>query len=137
MTRKTTPTAASAVIAACQSRALIWRNDTSSSKRGRKVSHLRNVSTIHSVRKSRRLSEKRDNAKPDANKAIIRTGGSCTTSRSTNWTDSTIAICNVVSATDTSDAATSDTATSEHCGDNAPQREGVLQIQSRGTEATI
>ena len=28
-------------------RALIWRNDTSSSKRGRKVSHLRNVSTIH------------------------------------------------------------------------------------------
>jgi hypothetical protein len=47
-------------------RALILTNDTSSSKRGRKVSHLRNVSTIHSVRKSRRLSEKRDNAKPDA-----------------------------------------------------------------------
>ena len=47
-------------------RALIWRNDTSSSKKGRKVSHLRNVSTIHSVRKSRRLSEKRENDKPDA-----------------------------------------------------------------------
>ena len=47
-------------------RSLIWRNDTSSSKKGRKVSHLRNVSTIHSVRKSRRLSEKRDNDKPDA-----------------------------------------------------------------------
>jgi hypothetical protein len=47
-------------------RALIWRNDTSSSKKGRKVSHLRNVSTIHSVRKSKRLSEKRDNDKPDA-----------------------------------------------------------------------
>ena len=46
-------------------RAHIWRNDTSSSKRDRKVSHLRNVSTIHSVRMSRRLSEKRDNAKPD------------------------------------------------------------------------
>ena len=47
-------------------RALIWRNDTSSSKKGRKVSHLRNVSTIHSVRKSRRLSEKRENDKPDS-----------------------------------------------------------------------
>ncbi len=47
-------------------RALIWKNDTSSSKKGRKVSHLRNVSTIHSVRKSRRLSEKRDNDKSDA-----------------------------------------------------------------------
>ncbi len=47
-------------------RALIWMNDTSSSKKGRKVSHLRNVSTIHSVRKSKRLSEKRDNCKPDA-----------------------------------------------------------------------
>jgi hypothetical protein len=47
-------------------RALIWRNDTNSSKKGRKVSHLRNVSTIHSVRKSKRLSEKRDNDKPDA-----------------------------------------------------------------------
>jgi hypothetical protein len=51
------------------SRALIWRNDTTSSKKGRKVSHLRNVSTIHSVRKSRRLSEKWDNNKPDAKKA--------------------------------------------------------------------
>jgi hypothetical protein len=38
---------------------LIWKNDTTSSKKGRKVSHLRNVSTIHSVRKSRRLAEKR------------------------------------------------------------------------------
>jgi hypothetical protein len=47
-------------------RALIWRNDPSSSKKGRKVFHLRNVSTIHSVRKSKRLSEKRDNDKPDA-----------------------------------------------------------------------
>ncbi len=47
-------------------RALIWSNDTSSSKKGRKVSHLRNVSIIHSVRKSKRLSEKRDNDKPDA-----------------------------------------------------------------------
>ena len=48
-------------------RALIWRNDITSSKRGRKVSQLRNVSTIHSVRKFRRLSEeKRDHAKPDA-----------------------------------------------------------------------
>jgi hypothetical protein len=47
-------------------RALIWRSDTTSSKKGRKVSHLRNVSTIHSVRKSKRLSEKRDNDKPDA-----------------------------------------------------------------------
>jgi hypothetical protein len=47
-------------------RALIWRNDTTSSKKGRKVSHLRNVSTIHhSVRKSKRLSEKRDNDKPE------------------------------------------------------------------------
>ncbi len=45
---------------------LIWKNDTSSSKKSRKVSHLRNVSTIHSVRKSRRLSEKRDNDKPNA-----------------------------------------------------------------------
>ena len=32
-------------------RELIWRNDTCSSKKGRKVFHLRNVSTIHSVRK--------------------------------------------------------------------------------------
>jgi hypothetical protein len=32
-------------------RELIWRNDTCSSNKGRKVSHLRNVSTIHSVRK--------------------------------------------------------------------------------------
>ena len=48
-------------------RALIWGNDITSSKRGRKVSQLRNVSTIHSVRNFRRLSEeKRDNAKPDA-----------------------------------------------------------------------
>ncbi len=47
-------------------RALIWRNNATSSKKGRKVSHLRNVSTIHSVRKSKRLSEKRDNDKPDA-----------------------------------------------------------------------
>ncbi len=47
-------------------RALIWRNDISSSKKGRKVSHLRNVSLIHSVRKSRRLSEKRDNDKPNS-----------------------------------------------------------------------
>jgi hypothetical protein len=48
-------------------RALIWRSDITSSKRGRKVSQLRNVSTIHSVRKFRCLSEeKRDNAKPDA-----------------------------------------------------------------------
>ena len=47
-------------------RALIWRNDTSNSKKGRKVSHHRNGSIIQSVRKSRRLSEKRDNAKPDA-----------------------------------------------------------------------
>ena len=41
-------------------RALIWRNDTNSSKKSRKVSHLQNVSTIYSVRKSKRLSEKRD-----------------------------------------------------------------------------
>jgi hypothetical protein len=45
-------------------RALIWRNDTSNSKKGRMVSHLRNVSTIHSVRKSRRLSEKRTMISP-------------------------------------------------------------------------
>ena len=31
-------------------RALIWRNDISSSKRGRRVSYLRNVSTIYSVK---------------------------------------------------------------------------------------
>ena len=48
-------------------RAPIWKNDTSSStKRGRKVSHLSNVSTIHSMRKSKRLSEKRYNAKTEA-----------------------------------------------------------------------
>ena len=47
-------------------KALIWRNDTSSSKSGRKVSRLRNVSTIHSVRKFKCLSEKRDNAKAAA-----------------------------------------------------------------------
>ncbi len=47
-------------------RALIWGNDATSSKKGRKVSHLRNVSTIHSVRKSKRLSEKRDEDKPNA-----------------------------------------------------------------------
>ena len=47
-------------------RALIWRNDTSSANSGRKVSRLHKVSTIHSVRKSKRLFEKRDNAKAEA-----------------------------------------------------------------------
>jgi hypothetical protein len=46
--------------------ALIWRNDATSSKKGRKVSQLRNVSTIHSVRKSKRLPEKKDDDKPNA-----------------------------------------------------------------------
>ena len=56
----------SSMSVAAAPRALIWRNDTSSSNSGMKVSHLHNVSTIHSVRKSKRLSEKRDNAKADA-----------------------------------------------------------------------
>ena len=69
MTRKTTLTAASAAIAACQSRQHREHSaggTTQASKNYRKVSHLQNVSTIYSVRKSRRLSEKRDNDKPDA-----------------------------------------------------------------------
>ncbi len=56
----------SSMSVAAAPRALIWRNDNSSSNSGRKVSHLHNVSNIHFVRKSKRLSEKRDNAKADA-----------------------------------------------------------------------
>jgi hypothetical protein len=51
-------------------RALIWKNDSSSSKSGRKVSRLRNVSTKQSVRKSKSLSEKRDNAKAEAKSSL-------------------------------------------------------------------
>ena len=47
-------------------KALNWRNDTSSSTSGRKVSCFRNVSTIHSVSKSKRLTEKKDNSKAEA-----------------------------------------------------------------------
>jgi hypothetical protein len=113
-------------------RSLIWRYDTSSSKKGWKVSHLRNVSTIHSVSKSRRLSEKRDNDKPDA-KASSKTGGS----RTTSWTDSTSSTFNLVDAADIIDTVAPDTMTSRHSGDEAPHGGGVPRVQPRGTETKI
>jgi hypothetical protein len=95
-------------------RALIWKNDTSSSKKGRKVSHLRNVSTIHSVRKSRRLSEKRDDDKPDAKPSsepeavVLQAGQTAPAEPSTSSTQPII------------DTVAPDTTTSRHSGDEAP-----------------
>ena len=80
------------------------------------------MSTIHSVRKSRRLGQLQARCK-----AIIRTGGS----RVTIWTASTIAIINLVSATDTIDAVAPDIKTSRHSGDEAPQGGGVPRVQSK------
>ena len=47
-------------------RALIWRNDNSSSDSGRKVYRLRNVSTIHSVRKTKLTTKEQDDSKAEA-----------------------------------------------------------------------
>ena len=95
-------------------RALIWRYDTSTSKKDRKVSHLRNVSTIHSVRKSRRLSEKRDDDKPDAKPSsepeavVLQAGQTAPAEPSTSSTQPII------------DTVAPDTTTSRHSGDEAP-----------------
>jgi hypothetical protein len=114
-------------------RALIWRNDTSSSKKGRKVSHIRNVSTIHSVGKSRRLSEKRDNDKPDSKassepEAVVPQAGQTAPSALTFT---------LVNAADIIDAVVLDTTTSRHSGGETPQGGGVPQVQSRGTKIKI
>ena len=66
MTRETTPTAALTAVTACQSRPHIWRNDTGSSAGGRKVSRLRNVSTIHSVRKAKLPTKEQYDSKAEA-----------------------------------------------------------------------
>ena len=112
-------------------RALIWKNDTSSSKKGRKVSHLRNVSTTHSMRKSKRLSEKRDNDKPDAKASsepdavVPPPAGQPVQAAPSTSSDVNI------------DSVAPDTTTSRHSGDEAPQRRGVPRVQPRGTKTTI